>query len=556
MLGGAAVVCALPKIRAAFCFGVRHIQIMAGIQVLNGVDAAAHVIENPFLAVAIIGLLNLDIISAVFSRIFDINAKGGICQISQCENAAGNHRAAVRNAGFGGAGGKAGEVAHGIDVGCEGGIAEAIVDIPVPHLYRVRPHTVDQVIGAVAVGAVPDLAFSVPACPVAPDQEITAAHARVILSEGELVLICNRCINGIELTGIPAAALAAGIIIITRWLARIAAAGINPVFRGMVERPLEAVPITRIALRAVVTKHIIGEVIDAVVNCPSVANISIYSCILRIVPNADLQIRIQCHRGAAIEVVIEGTHGVALIAEHRGDLVDVADEGRIVQGATDFIRADVHLAAAKILEELGIAVDQCQGQILGVIVGDVQGAPVAGGSIAIAGVPPIELGGTVGVILSVVVKGKPVVGAGGGVAVDQVIAVAGHIHSRDDFDVILLCRCHNVANLRGTIVAAGIGVRITACPRSRLIAANPAEIIAVGICAVRPDVHMDALVFGHVQFQCVVAHPRHFADQVLDPLDRPILSGAVELNRTFPCVRAVCYGAAINGAVAIDDHAL
>ena len=133
--------------------------------------------------------------------------------------------------------------------------------------------------------------------------------------------------------------------------------------------------------------------------------------------------------------------------------------------------------------------------------------------------------------------------------------------------VVLVVAAKNVDQLIPVIAAAAVGVLDTdagdlsvvcvACPFCLLVAGQPAKIIAVAVrhgvaAAVEPDICTDTLVLGHMQLQGVVAHPRHLADQVFDPLHGPVFSCAVEHERAFLCVRLVLDGAGGDLQASID----
>ena len=121
-----------------------------------------------------------------------------------------------------------------------------------------------------------------------------------------------------------------------------------------------------------------------------------------------------------------------------------------------------------------------------------------------------------------------------------------HVHLGDDLNVIEFRRLHDVAELGGGIDPFRVGVVVG--PESRLIAAEPAEIVAVAVRPLGPDVHAQALILGHMEHQSVIPHPGHLPQQILDPGHRPVFPGAVQLHRALGCIRRVGQRAGGDGA--------
>ena len=49
-----------------------------------------------------------------------------------------------------------------------------------------------------------------------------------------------------------------------------------------------------------------------------------------------------------------------------------------------------------------------------------------------------------------------------------------------------------------------------------------------------------------MQFQRIIAHPRHFADKITNPILGVILSSAVKADRTLLCIGSICSLKALN----------
>ena len=115
------------------------------------------------------------------------------------------------------------------------------------------------------------------------------------------------------------------------------------------------------------------------------------------------------------------------------------------------------------------------------------------------------------------------------------------VDGRNDLDVAGFRVIDKLGQLVAVIEFVGIRIGVGSIPAHDVIADHPAEIVAVGVehgvaAAVAPDVRADALILSHVQIHGIIAHPRHFVDQVLDPVHRPVFSADIELNRALLCV--------------------
>ena len=150
------------------------------------------------------------------------------------------------------------------------GIGQAVtaagaVNIPIPHFDGIGPHTVNEIVGAVAVDAIPDLYFRTPACPVAPDEEVAAAELFAAIS------VLRRVLNGAKLARVPAGGRIAGIVLV--FFAIPAAAAEDTLLGAVMERPLQACFTARIALGLIIAKDIIGKDVDAVIDRSVVGDI-------------------------------------------------------------------------------------------------------------------------------------------------------------------------------------------------------------------------------------------------------------------------------------------
>ena len=470
------------------------------------------------------------------------------------------------------AGRNTGERTKFVTNGGEFGIRHRVVGIPVPHLGDVGPHTVTQAVilaGTTVVATIPDLCFRADAGVVAPNQEVrtTQIGSRNVF----YILAVIAVLTDIRrVPFVPDAFLSC-----------------------MIEGPLAVVHTSGIGAAAGFSQSIVCIGLDTVIQGSALRHIVAHR--LRVIaggtgvgvegriPILDLNIVRKfivsaTVRGATQEIVVH-THGIALVIQKGIQFVDVGDElreapcvavtGSDIAGAQlNLVSANTHVSTAGILlEEVCNINVQLENERLAQIVSNIDrrvvgplqsGRPARGIGIVD---DTVHIGSIIGLLIISGIEGI----AGVRIVMllerpSHVVQMRGAVKAGNDFDVVLLGHTQNLNDLSSGQIFTLIRIILISrqCPGSIVASANPAKVIGrlelSGVEALVPQVETEAGVVREMELQRIIAHPRHFPDEVADPILRIVLSAAVQADRTLYRVRRVRSGKAGDGiAVGITE---